>query len=311
MNPLSYALLSFVIVGCVAYLAGSFLLRWSFPLRGERVGSPTPMAWPSSILRWEERDTPRWKHTLERLSRPFVPRDKAKLSRFRQRLAWAGYHNPRAIRYFIGAKIGLAILCGYAYPLYGLAIHRVLPNLVLYSVILALLGLFLPDLWLRNRIQARQREIDHALPDVLDLLMVCVEAGMGFDAAVVRVAEDPEKRKSPLHQEMLRMHLEVRAGRPREEALHALGERTGVGEVKAVVGAFVQTERLGTSLGKTLRVHAEASRVKRRHRAEERAHLAPLKMIFPTVFFIFPAFFVVSMAPAVLALLDLLKGMGR
>ena len=94
------------------------------------------------------------------------------------------------------------------------------------------------------------------------------------------------------------MHLEMRVGRPREEALRGLGERTGVQEVKSMVGAFIQTDRLGTSLGKTLRVHAESARVARRHRAEERAYLAPLKMLFPTVLFIFPAMFLVILGPA-------------
>ena len=133
---------------------------------------------------------------------------------------------------------------------------------------------------------------------------------MGFDAAVARVAEQPETRQSPLHEELIRMHLEVRAGRPRQEALRALGERCGVEEVKSMVGAFIQTEKLGTPLGKTLRVHADSARVQRRHRAEELAHLAPLKMLFPTVFFLMPAFFLVTLAPSVLGLLKLLKAIG-
>jgi len=170
------------------------------------------------------------------------------------------------------------------------------------------LGCFLPNLWLRSRVQARQRDVLHALPNVLDLLMVCIEAGLGFDAAIARVAERPEVRGSPLHQEMMRMHLEVRAGRPREEAMRGLGQRTGVQELKALVGAFIQTERLGTSLGKTLRVHAESARVQRRLRAEERAQLAPLKMLFPTVLFLFPVFFLVTFAPGMLRLLGALKG---
>jgi tight adherence protein C len=133
---------------------------------------------------------------------------------------------------------------------------------------------------------------------------------MGLDAAVARVAEQPEGRHNPLHQEMLRMHLEVRAGRPRTEALRAFGQRTGTDEIKAMVTAFIQTEKLGTPLGKTLRVHADSARVQRRHRAEERAHLAPLKMLFPTVFFLMPSFFLVTMAPSLLGLLKLLKALG-
>jgi tight adherence protein C len=127
---------------------------------------------------------------------------------------------------------------------------------------------------------------------------------------VARVAEQPEGRNNPLHQEMLRMHLEVRAGRPRTEALRAFGQRTGTDEIKAMVTAFVQTEKLGTPLGKTLRVHADSARVQRRHRAEERAHLAPLKMLFPTVFFLMPSFFLVTMAPSLLGLMKLLKALG-
>ena len=107
------------------------------------------------------------------------------------------------------------------------------------------------------------------------------------------------------------MHLEVRAGRPRAEALRALGERTGVDEIKSMVTAFMQTEKLGTPLGTTLRVHADSARVQRRHRAEEQAHLAPLKMLFPTVFFLMPAFFLVTLAPSLLGLMRLLKAIGR
>jgi tight adherence protein C len=130
-----------------------------------------------------------------------------------------------------------------------------------------------------------------------------VEAGLGFDAAVARVAEQEELTRSPLHQELMRMHLEVRAGRPREEALRGFGERCGVQEVRSMVSAYIQSEKLGTPLGKTLRVHAESARIQRRHRAEERASLAPLKMIFPTVLFLMPAFFLVAMAPSLIGLI--------
>jgi tight adherence protein C len=107
------------------------------------------------------------------------------------------------------------------------------------------------------------------------------------------------------------MHLEVRAGRPRDEALRAFGDRCGAQEVKAMVSAFIQSERLGTPLGRTLRVHAESARVQRRHRAEERAYLAPLKMIFPTVLFLMPSFFLVAMGPSLLALISAFKSLGR
>lgn len=306
MDPVTYAALSFLVVAGVSCLVGVFLLRRWFALRAERLRQPSPPAAVASILRWEEEARGWLERVLERLGRVFRPRDKIRVSRVRQRLVWAGYQNPRAVTLFIGAKMGLAILSGYSSFVYG--VTRALPYVLPYSIILAGLGFFLPNYWLRRRIRARQREILHALPNVLDLLMVCVEAGMGFDAAVARIAEQPEVQRSPLHQEMLRMHLEMRAGRPRAEALHALGERTGTDEVKAVVGAFIQTERLGTSLGKTLRVHAESGRVKRRHRAEELAQLAPLKMLFPTALFLFPVFLLVTLAPSLMQLLHAMKG---
>jgi tight adherence protein C len=308
MDPTSYALLSFGLVVGVTSIVGAILLFvWWSPVQQERIQSPETKAAVGTILRWEERSRARWQRQLERLGRIFVPRDRVKLTRVRERLAWAGYHDPRAVGYFLGAKVGCLILFGCAYFVLGVVIQRVLANLLPISILLGVLGCFVPDLWLRMRIQARQREVLHALPGVLDLLMVCIEAGLGFDAAVARIAERPEVRKSPLQREMMRMHLEVRAGRPREEALRGLGERTGVEEVKALVGAFIQTERLGTSLGKTLRIHAESARVQRRLRAEERAHLAPLKMLFPTVVFLFPVFFLVTFAPTMLKLLEALK----
>ncbi len=304
MDPTIYALLSFGFVMGVTSLGGVILLLlWWSPVQQQRLQPAKPEAKGASILRWGEQPRTAWRRTFERLGRTFVPRDSIKLSRLRERLAWAGYYNPRAVWFFTGVKVGCLIFFSCAYLLLGLLMQRVLAHMLPVSLILGVVGCFVPDLWLRMRIQARQREIIHALPNVLDLLMVCIEGGMGFDAAVVRVAEQPEAHGSPLHEEMLRMHLEVRAGRSREEAMRGLGKRTGVPEVKALVAAFIQTEQLGTSLGKTLRVHAESARVQRRLRAEERAHLAPLKMIFPTVLFLFPVFFLVTFAPAMLKVL--------
>lgn len=309
MDPITYSLLSFGLVAGVMSLGGAILLRWWSPVLWQRLQPPKPEAGRESILRWEDRPRAGWEQALNRLGQAFVPHDRARLSRIRERLVWAGYHNPRAVSFFIGMKVGLLIFFGCSYFIYGVAIERVLPHVLLISFIFAVPGYMLPDLWLRWRIKARQRDVLHALPNVLDLLMVCIEAGMGFDSAVARVAERPESRLSPLHQEMLRMHLEVRAGRPREEAFRGLGERTGVPDLMALVGAFIQAEQLGTPLGKTLRIHAESARVQRRLRAEERAQLAPLKMIFPTVIFLFPVFFLVTFAPGLLGLMDVFKAM--
>jgi tight adherence protein C len=314
MNPITVIFLTFVIVAGVTVLASIALLKL-LPVvqRGRLAASAGGSVREESILRWTDRPTSGWQRTAERIARAVGSSEGTAPSKYRERLIWAGFYEPRTVMVFVGTKIALAVLLGSGYFLYSSFVFlRVVPfmQLLAVSLILAVIGFFLPDVFLRNRIKVRQREIVHALPDVLDLLMVCVEAGMGFDAAVARVAEQPETRNRPLYADLMRMHLEVRAGRPRTEALRALGERTGVLEVKTMVGAFIQTEKLGTPLGKTLRVHADSARVQRRHRAEELAHLAPLKMLFPTVFFLMPAFFLVTLAPSLLGLMKLLKAIG-
>jgi tight adherence protein C len=313
MNPITVILLTFVVVAGITVLAAMAMLKlWPVLQRGRLATTAGNSIEEKSILRWSDRPATGWQRTVERIGRALGSSEELP-SKYRQRLMWAGYYEPRTVVVFVGTKIALATLFGSAYFLYSSFVFlRVVPftQLLAISLILAGIGFFLPDYWLSNRIKVRQRAIVHALPDVLDLLMVCVEAGMGFDAAVARVAEQPQTRNRPLYADLMRMHLEVRAGRPRTEALRALGERTGVLEVKSMVGAFIQTEKLGTPLGKTLRVHADSARVQRRHRAEELAHLAPLKMLFPTVFFLMPAFFLVTLAPSVLGLLKLLKAIG-
>jgi tight adherence protein C len=310
METMPQLILTFVVVGGLTLVAGILLVRWRPQVRQERLRAGTATAAAASILRWEEETSSTWwQRLLERFGRALAPKDSGKVSRVRQRLAWAGYHNPRAVTLFTGTKVACALVFGYVF-VYGIIIAHKAPPLWL-SVLLGAISYFLPDVWLRSRVKERQRAVVRALPDVLDLLMVCVEAGMGFDAAVARIVEQPGAERNPLLQEMQRMHLEVRAGRPRDQALHGLGERTGVQEVKAVVAAFIQTYRLGSSIGKTLRIHADTARVERRHRAEEKGYLAPLKMLFPTVCFLMPAFFLVAMAPALLGVIRALGTIGK
>jgi len=304
-----YALLAFTVVTLVTGGVALLVFRRDPVLRrlrglGEDAAQATQQ---TSIFRWAYSGQPssQWRRTLEKLGNALLGRDaetqKARHSSVRSRLVFAGFDNPKNVPLFLGAKLVLGLGLAYSYTLYGMAVQRVLPQVLLTSFILGVIGFFLPDFWLSQRIRERQRLIRNALPDVLDLLVVCVEAGMGLDAAVAKVT-DPDIMgvATPLHKEMRRMHLEFRAGRPRTEAMHALGERTGVDEVRKIVAAFVQTERLGTSLANTLRVHAETSRVMRRLRAEKQAHLAPLKMLFPIVFFLFPAFLMVMALPPLL-----------
>ena len=308
---IGYAVFAFVAVFIVTagVAALGFLLDpTSQRLRG-RGGVAAGTGEDISVLRWGDpgKPVPPWRRTLEKLGRRLlgsVPEtQEARYTSIRGRLVSAGYDDPKSVTLFLGTKVVLAFGFAYSYTIYGLVVHRVLPNILLASLILGVIGFFLPDFWLSQRIKERKRLITNALPDILDLLVVCVEAGMGLDAAVAKVT-DPEIMgvSSPLHKEMRRMHLEFRAGRPRTEALHGLGMRTGVDDVRKIVAAFIQTEKLGTSLASTLRVHADASRVARRLRAEKQAQLAPLKMLFPIVFFLFPSFLIVMGLPPLLHL---------
>jgi tight adherence protein C len=300
---------TFVVVGGSIFATGLGVLKALEGVRRQRLEVPDSEA-AVSVLRWQTARTG-WQRIVERLGHAAAPRDRTRLSKSQQRLAWAGYHHPGAAVIFLGTKVGVAILFGLAYPLAGMLLQRFVPGLVLGSLLFAAAGFIAPELWLRRRTASRQRRVAAALPDTLDLLTVCVEAGMGFDAALARVAEQPEMARSPLHEEILRMNLEVRAGRPRPEALRAFAERCGVREVTTMVSIFIQTDRLGASIAKTLRVHSETARMQRRHRAEEQAYLAPLKMIFPTIIFMMPAFVLVAMGPSLLAILKMLGHMQK
>ncbi len=167
---------------------------------------------------------------------------------------------------------------------------------LLYTLLLAIFGYFLPTYWLNNTVRKRQKEILKALPDAIDLLTISVEAGLGFDLAVARVVE---KWENDLATEFERYLTDVRLGKNRRDALRDLVARTGVPELSSFIAAIIQADQLGVSIAKILRVQADQMRIRRRQRAEELAHQAPIKMLFPMVFLIFPSMFVVILGPAV------------
>jgi tight adherence protein C len=309
---MTLVVVAFLLVAGVTFAAGLLLLRLLPAVKAERLAPSVGRTARGdvSILRWDERYAAGWRAFVERLGRWLTPRDAGLLGGYRQRIVRAGFHNPRTVTVFIGAKAAVGLAFGCSYLVYGAMVQRALPHVLPVSVILAGLGFLLPEVWLRLRGHARQRAVQNALPDVLDMLMVCVEAGMGFDAAVARVGEQGAG-KSPLHDELFRMHLEIRSGRPREEALRAMSDRIGSEDIRSVVGSFIQTDRLGTPLGKTLRVQAEASRVQRRHRAETKAQVAPLMMLIPTIVFLMPSFMLVAAAPSLLRILQILQTIGK
>lgn len=174
---------------------------------------------------------------------------------------------------------------------------------VLWLAVMAAVGVLLPVLWLRIAVQRRQKRIAKALPDTLDLITTCVEAGLGLDAALTRIAH---KIKGPLADELSHTLREMSMGRLRRDALHDLGERTGVADILSFVRALIQAEQMGVSIGQVLRVQADQMRVKRRQRAEQAAYQAPVKMLFPLVLFIFPSLLVVVLGPAIIRITEFL-----
>ena len=171
---------------------------------------------------------------------------------------------------------------------------------VIGTIVGVALGFMLPVLWLSGKIRRRQDEVIKALPDALDLLTICVEAGLGFDAAMAKVAE---KWENELSRAFGRVIHEIRLGKLRREALREMEHNVGVTDVTSFVAAVIQADQLGVSMAKVMRIQSEQMRIKRRQRAEEKAHQAPIKMLFPMVFLIFPSIYIVLLGPAVLVIM--------
>jgi tight adherence protein C len=228
--------------------------------------------------------------------------DNADYSGMRVKFLRAGLRGENLAAVFWGAKILLAV--GMAVCFLAVRIS-ILPGLSLLASLgaglyLALFGFYLPDIWLRIRTARRRKKIFNGLPDALDLLVVCVEAGMGLDAAITRVGEEIRFTDRELSDELRLLNLELRAGKTRQEALKNLARRVNLEDMNSLVTLLVQTDKFGTSIAQALRVYSETFRTKRYQAAEELAAKLPVKLLFPLIFFIFPAIFVVILGPAVI-----------
>jgi tight adherence protein C len=228
------------------------------------------------------------------------------ISSHRLLLAQAGYRSTSAGRVFGWVRIAAPLLLPAALFAGGKAIGMPDRMLLLLAVAGAAAGLSLPAAFLRAKARKRQETITDALPDALDLLTVCVEAGLGINSAFLRIAEEFRLSSPTLSEEFDVVNREMVAGKPRMEALRALADRTGVEDVKSLVAMLIQTERLGTSLAQSLRVHSDSLRLRRRQRAEEAAAKTTIKLVFPLVFLLFPALFIVILGPGVLQILHVL-----
>jgi tight adherence protein C len=226
-----------------------------------------------------------------------LPRSPREMGRLRRRLAAAGYYDLSAAIYFSLVKFGAPlVMAGLALAFLGLSDGWML------AAVVAVIGYLLPDLWLTRRTRARAKAIVNGLPDALDLIILCIEAGSSLDQAIMKASDELEITHPPLAQEMRMITTEIRAGKPRLEAFTNFAQRTRVPEVRSLVTMLTQTDRFGTSISQALRIHADTSRTKRRQRAEERAAKIGVKLVFPLVLCIFPAVYVVCIGSAVIAI---------
>lgn len=239
--------------------------------------------------------------TLIAISRRFSRLSPAKSREAMElQLELAGRPNNWGATEFFGLRVFVALVFSVVLFLF-LSISTGVTNATLMAAAGALVGFFVPILWLRSKIRQRQSEIIRALPDALDLLTITVEAGMGFDGALQKVSE---KWDNQLSKGFARVVQEMRLGIPRREALRNMDQSMGVSDVTTFVAAIIQAEQLGVSIAKILRVQSEQMRIRRRQRAEELANKAPIKMLFPLAFLIFPALFIILLGPAALIIIE-------
>ena len=236
---------------------------------------------------------------------PFMPKDREKQTGMRKQLAMAGIYSPASIR----AVQGFKLICLIGGVSLGLVMGLTTGYLFIAFPMGGLIGYLLPTMWLKGKISTNQRMLQLGLPDALDLLVVCVEAGLTVDAGMQRVGEELAIAHPVVSREFGIAHMESRIGLSRAETLKNMGTRTGNPAIQQLVAMLVQAERFGTSIAGALRIQSETLRIKRQHVAEELASKASVKMSFPLVLFIFPATFIVLAGPMVLGLLasDLFK----
>ena len=240
---------------------------------------------------------------LEKLVKPFqklMPRNPADVSTVQKRLGKAGYREQSYVNIFYSSKVlvpGALCLLATVTQVYAYS------PLFVYALA-AGLGYLAPDFWLNNRISARKMNLTLGLPEALDLMVICVEAGLSVDKATMRTAEELRISQPAIADELNLVYLEQRAGRPRAEAWKNFGERTDVDTIRSLASILIQADKFGTSVGKTLRTHAEALRTRRRQEAEEKAAKTTVKLTFPLVLFIFPSLFVVTLGPSMIIMLE-------
>ncbi len=244
---------------------------------------------------------------LSLLGKRLIPKQIADYAQMRTRFLMAGLRKANAPAVFWGSKF----LFAFSLPVsFFLGIFFLKPvdgsTRLFVSCFLAFSGYYLPDIWLRMKTSARKKSIFEGIPDALDLLVVCVETGMGLDAAINRVAKEIKLSNEVLSEELNILNLEIRAGKSRQDALRNLAERTGIEDIHSLVTLLIQADKFGTSVAQSLRVFSDSFRTKRFQKAEEIAAKLPVKLMVPLIFFVFPSLFVVILGPAAIRIYQVL-----
>ena len=237
---------------------------------------------------------------LKRLAKPALPRRAWQMTQLKNNMLFAGFRSQNAVSIYLGIRVSLCLIIPPILLFTPLHQRVEGPLYILVLVAAACAGFMLPSFWLDSVIRKRRAKIVRELPDVLDLLVIAVEAGLGLDAAVRRVAREVKVSSPLLSNELNMVSLELKAGIPRHMALKNLASRCGVDEVSGLVTMLVQADRFGVSVGRSLRVHSDTVRTTRRQKLEEAAAKVPLKLLFPVLFLIFPAIMFVMAGPAII-----------
>lgn len=288
---IALAVIVFLTIGLVVFSFGAAAYAPS-SLLGARLRA---LGWQ----RAKPEEKPAFKERIEQALDPLskaIPLSPGEVSRARRWLIQAGYREDRHLTIYVGSRLACALF-GFALVV---ASSGLASPVLLISV--TAFGFFLPRLVLKRIIRNRQLRIKLALPDALDLTVICVEAGLALDQALMRVGQDLRHAHRELSDEFHLVNLEMRAGKPRAEALRNLVERTGVDDIRSLVGTLIQTDRFGTSVAQALRVHSDSLRTERRQRAEEQAAKTTIKMVLPLVLFVLPSIIFVTLGPAVIQL---------
>jgi tight adherence protein C len=287
----------FVSIALLIGVLGSLVFRWSTPESREirrlsQRGSDSVF----TNVELTEVAAPWVKHF-----RQVAPKSPKEMTKLRRRLTAAGYRSLTAVILYGASEVILPFVLGGAVLLvFGFSRWYI-------ALLGAAVGYVAPSLWLGRRTSLRQKQIRNGLPDALDLMIVCIEAGSGVDQALLKTSDELDLSYPALAEELRLITTEIRAGKPRLEAFKNFASRTKVDEVRSLVAMLVQTDRFGTSIAQALRTHAEVSRTKRRQNAEERAAKIGVKLVFPLVFCLFPSLYVAILGPAVVDYVRIFK----